>query len=108
MEGGGSGSVLGVSGDEHSHVAVVGGRHGMFGEGIKGLNGQLWEAYIVSFVTLHCSHIFTDLHFVEREVTFFSRHSDWSWLLSLTCADSAEDWSFLLDCASIADSCLVS
>lgn len=88
------------------------GEHKMFGERIK--MTQLdsdWSsgggACIASFATLcwsHASLILTLLRGTAENLWY----PCCSWSLLLTPASSAEDWLFLLGCATTADSCLQS
>jgi hypothetical protein len=81
------------------------GRLVMLGESIYGTQGT------VTVYCLPCNHIslvfvLTDIYFVERGTAENSWISRWS-LFRLTLANLEEACSFLLDHATVADSCLV-
>lgn len=53
------------------------------------------------------SHVYADLHFIERSTTEKSWHSGLSQTLLLIAAELVEDWRVVLDRVGIADLCLV-
>jgi hypothetical protein len=74
------------------------GKHKLFGESISETQRKETGCLHSSLYSSFLSRVFTDLHFIERGMAENSWCSGWLWL----------SWMFLLDCATTADSCLVS